>query len=74
MHVVKVIEKITGVKPPEGPLGCWSFANFYWLSSGYSIIRPIRDEMGILNGVAKLAGYGQMPDQNIRLIKTINQL
>ncbi len=32
----------------------WSFAYFYFLLSSYYVIRPVRDEMGILGGVDNL--------------------
>ncbi|MEN8179901.1 MAG: hypothetical protein ABFS39_14970 [Pseudomonadota bacterium] len=32
----------------------WSFAYFYFLLSSYYVIRPVRDEMGIIGGVDNL--------------------
>lgn len=32
----------------------WSFAYFFCLLTGYYILRPLRDEMGIAGGVANL--------------------
>ncbi len=32
----------------------WSFAYFYFLLSSYYVIRPVRDEMGIIGGVENL--------------------
>jgi AAA family ATP:ADP antiporter len=32
----------------------WSFAYFYFLLSSYYVIRPVRDEMGIIGGIDNL--------------------
>lgn len=41
-------------KPGEGALALYSFLYFFFLLSGYYILRPVRDEMGIQGGVANL--------------------
>ena len=38
------------IKPEEQKLVMWSFTYFFCLLSGYFLLRPIRDEMGVLNG------------------------
>jgi len=42
------------LKPGEMPALCWSFTFFFCLLSGYYVIRPLRDEMGIAGGVEQL--------------------
>jgi ATP:ADP antiporter, AAA family len=42
------------VRPGEGRALCWSFAYFFCLLSGYYVLRPLRDEMGIAGGVRNL--------------------
>jgi AAA family ATP:ADP antiporter len=42
------------VEPGEGKALLWSFAYFFSLLCSYYIIRPMRDEMGILGGVENL--------------------
>jgi AAA family ATP:ADP antiporter len=40
--------------PTERPAVRWAFLYFFVLLSGYYILRPLRDEMGILGGVKNL--------------------
>lgn len=40
--------------PGEGTAALWAFAYFFALLSSYYILRPVRDEMGILGGVENL--------------------
>ena len=42
------------IRPNEQKLVSWSFIYFFCLLSGYFILRPLRDEMGIINGVNKM--------------------
>nr|WP_321237427.1 MFS transporter [uncultured Psychroserpens sp.] len=42
------------VEPNERIAVLWSFMYFFCLLSGYFILRPIRDEMGIINGANKI--------------------
>ena len=46
--------KTVQVEAGEGPALLWSFTYFFALLSSYYIIRPMRDEMGILGGVENL--------------------
>lgn len=45
-----IVSKVIMVKPEEQKLVLWSFIYFFCLLSGYFILRPLRDEMGIVNG------------------------
>jgi AAA family ATP:ADP antiporter len=42
------------VRPGEGSAVAWSFGYFFCLLCSYYILRPVRDEMGILGGVDQL--------------------
>ena len=42
------------LEPGEGRAVFWSFSYFFALLCGYYIIRPLRDEMGVLGGVDNL--------------------
>lgn len=42
------------VEPGEGGAVAWAFAYFFLLLASYYILRPLRDEMGIAGGIAKL--------------------
>ncbi len=44
-----------GIKPGEFAAVAWSFAYFFFIFSAYSMLRPIRDAMGIVSGVSTLA-------------------
>ena len=46
--------KTVQVEPGEGRALLWSFSYFFALLCSYYIIRPMRDEMGILGGVENL--------------------
>ena len=46
--------KTVDVQPGEGSALFWSFSYFFSLLCSYYIIRPMRDEMGILGGVENL--------------------
>jgi AAA family ATP:ADP antiporter len=48
------IFKTVQVEPGEGKALLWSFTYFFSLLCSYYIIRPMRDEMGILGGVENL--------------------
>ena len=45
--------KIIDINKEEWPVFLWSFAYFFFLVCAYYILRPIRDEMGIQNGITK---------------------
>ncbi len=49
-----VLTRVVNVKPGETVALLWSFAYFFCLLCSYYILRPLRDEMGILGGVNKL--------------------
>jgi AAA family ATP:ADP antiporter len=49
-----VLFKTIHVEPGEGSVLFWSFSYFFSLLCSYYIIRPMRDEMGILGGVENL--------------------
>ena len=49
-----LLAKAVQVEPGEGRALMWSFAYFFVLLCSYYIIRPMRDEMGILGGVENL--------------------
>ncbi|MFV1984043.1 MAG: NTP/NDP exchange transporter [Thiohalomonadales bacterium] len=53
-NIGSVLQKATQVKPGEGRTLFWSFSYFFALLSSYYIVRPMRDEMGILGGVENL--------------------
>jgi AAA family ATP:ADP antiporter len=46
--------KLTSLRPGEGAQVVWSFGYFFSLLCAYYIIRPMRDEMGIVGGVDNL--------------------
>src|SRR5436190_23531091 len=48
------LAKIVAARPEEVRALLWSFAYFFCLLSGYYILRPLRDEMGIAGGVRNL--------------------
>lgn len=49
-----VLLKSVQVEPGEGRALLWSFSYFFALLCSYYILRPMRDEMGILGGVENL--------------------
>ncbi|MDP6574112.1 MAG: MFS transporter [Rhodospirillales bacterium] len=51
---VKWLRRAVGVGDGEVAALLWSFAYFFCLLTGYYILRPLRDEMGIAGGVANL--------------------
>ena len=48
------LSRVVAVRPEESAALCWSFAYFFCLLSGYYVLRPLRDEMGIAGGVKNL--------------------
>ena len=52
--LVNLILKPVQVEPSEVRALLWSFSYFFALLCSYYIIRPMRDEMGILGGVENL--------------------
>ena len=54
LRLRSVLQKTVQVEPGEGRALFWSFSYFFALLCSYYIIRPMRDEMGILGGVENL--------------------
>jgi AAA family ATP:ADP antiporter len=50
----KLLGKLVDVRPDEQRALLWSFAYFFCVLSAYYILRPLRDEMGIIGGVRNL--------------------
>ena len=48
------LERVVDLQPGEGRALAWSFAYFFCLLTGYYVLRPLRDEMGIAGGVRNL--------------------
>ncbi len=46
--------RLINVRKEEWPAVVWSFLYFFCLLSGYYVLRPVRDEMGILGGIKNL--------------------
>jgi AAA family ATP:ADP antiporter len=53
-RIAAVLRPFVTVEPGEVRAVCWSFLYFFCLLGGYYILRPVRDEMGILGGVRNL--------------------
>jgi len=51
---IRWIERLVNIEPEEGWALFWSFSYFFTLLCSYYIIRPLRDEMGIVGGVENL--------------------
>ncbi len=49
-----IYHQILMLKPKETKLVLWSFFYFFCLLSGYFLLRPLRDEMGIINGANRM--------------------
>src|SRR5271156_2123992 len=50
----KLLERIFGIEPTERKAVVTSFAYFFFLMASYFILRPLRDTMGTVYGVAHL--------------------
>ncbi|MGH8496214.1 MAG: NTP/NDP exchange transporter [Gammaproteobacteria bacterium] len=48
------LARLIDARPAELPAALWAFAYFFCLLSGYYILRPLRDEMGIAAGVENM--------------------
>lgn len=48
------INNLFKLRTEEWPAVAWSFAYFFFLLSGYYVLRPVRDEMGIQAGLDNL--------------------
>lgn len=53
-NIRTIIDKTIDLRPGEFTALAFSFAYFFCLLSAYYIIRPLRDEMGILGGIKNL--------------------
>ena len=49
-----VFKNLTGVKPEENASVCWALLYIISLFLSYYVLRPIRDELGVANGIDKL--------------------
>lgn len=54
ISIRSALQKTVQVEPEEGRALFWSFSYFFSLLCSYYIVRPMRDEMGILGGVENL--------------------
>lgn len=52
--VTRLVTRFVQLRPAEIRAVCWSFGYFFCLLCGYYILRPLRDEMGIIGGVDNL--------------------
>jgi AAA family ATP:ADP antiporter len=48
------LKRLAPLAPGEGAALGWSFGYFFFLLSGYYVLRPLRDEMGIAGGIERL--------------------
>ncbi len=53
-RVQRWLGRVVDLRPGEARALLWSFAYFFCLLSGYYVLRPLRDEMGIAGGVRNL--------------------
>ncbi len=51
----RAVSHLVDVRRGEGATVAWSFLYFFLVLTSYYILRPIRDEMGVLGGVENLA-------------------
>ena len=49
-----LLERIFKARPQELPALLWSFAYFFCLLGGYFMLRPLRESIGVANGVENL--------------------
>lgn len=52
--IARRLQPIVPIQPQELVAVFWSFVYFFCLLGGYYILRPVRDEMGIIGGVGQL--------------------
>ena len=50
----RLLARTTTARPDETPATLWSFAYFFCVLSSYYVLRPVRDEMGVAGGMARL--------------------
>jgi len=53
-NIKATLQKTVQIEPGEGRAVFWSFSYFFSILCSYYIVRPMRDEMGILGGVENL--------------------
>ncbi|MCA9470507.1 MAG: hypothetical protein MRJ96_06150 [Nitrospirales bacterium] len=53
----RILTRVVDVNTREIPALLWSFAYFFCVLAAYYIVRPVRDEMGVLAGIHKLPGF-----------------
>ena len=53
----RILSRVVDVQPHEVRALLWSFAYFFCVLAAYYILRPVRDEMGVLAGVHKLPWF-----------------
>jgi AAA family ATP:ADP antiporter len=46
--------RLLAIRPGEGAAALWSFAYFFCVLSSYYVLRPVREEMGVVTGVERL--------------------
>ena len=49
------VARFVTIRPGEARAVAWSFAYFFTLLAGYYVLRPLRDQMGIVGGVKNLS-------------------
>ena len=52
--MVEARRRFAAIPPAERPAVIWAFLYFFAILCGYYMLRPLRDEMGIVGGVKKL--------------------
>jgi AAA family ATP:ADP antiporter len=52
--VVEARRRLAAIPPAERPAVIWGFLYFFAILCGYYMLRPLRDEMGIVGGVKNL--------------------
>ncbi|MBZ0271907.1 MFS transporter [bacterium] len=50
----RIVSRFVEVRPGEGRALAWAFLYFFTLLTGYYVLRPVREEMGIRGGVKAL--------------------
>ena len=53
----RILSRVVDVQPHEVRALLWSFAYFFCVLAAYYILRPVRDEMGVLAGIHKLPWF-----------------
>jgi ATP:ADP antiporter, AAA family len=54
MHALNLLSRVVDAREGEIRALGWSFAYFFFLLCSYYILRPLRDEMGVIGGVRNL--------------------